>query len=482
MAHPEAGVVRDPEPAQVPLIVDVDALLGPEQTIEAVFALIRAKPTTIGQLPVWLARGPPGVRSGLARAAPAGTLGQSLRADVLAYLRAQRTAGRPVALVGGEVATAECLAQELRLFDIVWAGDAFAALSPEQRRERLERQFRAADFDYLAGRGRDALWRAARGAWVVAPSERRLREIAAASSVRQVFAAPAGAAAEYLRALRPHHWIKNLLLLVAVATGHRWPDLRTQAVLLWGLVAFCLCASSNYLLNDLFDLTSDRRHPEIRHRPLASGLIRPSRAVLLLTVLLVAALAIAARLSPAFLGILVAYYLLITLYSLRLKEVAVLDVFILAGGYALRVAAGAYVVGIRPSMWLIALCAFLFLSLALIKRYAELIAIGSTAGPTARVRGYLASDASLIASQGVASGYLAVLVLALYTNTSVAQHFYGRHELFWAIALLLLYWINYLWLMARRGRIAHDPVVFALQNRTSQWLVIAMAVVTACAL
>jgi 4-hydroxybenzoate polyprenyltransferase len=316
----------------------------------------------------------------------------------------------------------------------------------------------------------------------VAPSARRLREIAAASSVRQVFAAPAGAAAEYLRALRPHHWIKNVLLLVAVATAHRWPDLRTQAVLLWGLVAFCLCASSNYLLNDLFDLTSDRRHPEIRHRPLASGLIRPSRAVLLLTVLLVAALAIAARLSPAFLGILVAYYLLITLYSLRLKEVAVLDVFILAGGYALRVAAGAYVVGIRPSMWLIALCAFLFLSLALIKRYAELIAIGSTAGPTARVRGYLASDASLIASEGVASGYLAVLVLALYTNTSVAQQFYGRHELFWAIALLLLYWINYLWLMARRGRIAHDPVVFALQNRTSQLLVIAMAVVTACAL
>lgn len=468
---------------RVPLLVDIDALLSIDSMIESVFALVRARPSVLWHLPRWLAGGRSGVRAGLMREAPPEVLTQSYRSDVLAYLRAQRGAGRSLGLVGSnDAGAAQATARELGLFDVVWAGAEFRNLGREQRREVLLQQFGVRDFDYLAGRGDGRLWCDARGAWVVAPSKHRLREIAEVASVKQSFSRPAGSLTDYFGALRPHHWIKNLLLFVAIGAAHLRPDVKTLNELLWGFVAFCLCASSNYLLNDLFDLNSDRRHPETKHRQLASGLIRPSGALLLLTILLVAALVISWMLSAAFLGILVAYYLLITLYSVRLKEVAVLDVFILAGGYALRVAAGSYVVGVKPSVWLVALCVFLFLSLALIKRYAELIAIGTNAGPAARVRGYLASDASLIASEGIASGYLAVLVLALYTNTSVAQQLYGRHELFWVICLLLLYWINYLWLMARRGRIAHDPVVFALKDRTSLLLIVAMGLVTLCVL
>ncbi len=469
--------------SQAPLVVDNDAFLCSDAIIESTFALIRATPSVLLRLPRWLAHGLVGVREGLAQEAPPAVLMQSYRADLLAWLRASRGEGRPMALIGrGNADAARIVAAELGLFDAVWTRAEFAGADPEQRRELLRRQFGVGEFEYLAAHGDERLWQDACGAVLVAPSPHRLREVSALAPVRKVFARPAGTLRDYLSSLRPHHWTKNLLLFTAVGAAHRWPGPGTALSLAWGFIAFCCCASSNYLLNDLFDLNSDRANPQTRHRALASGLIEPSHALAMLCVLLAAALAIAWTLSAAFLGALVAYYLLVTLYSVRLKEVAVLDVLILAGGYALRVASGSLIAGVTPSPWLIALCLFLFLSLASVKRYAELLAIGAVAGRTAKVRGYVAADASMIAMEGIASGYLAVLMLALYTNTPVASELYARRGFFWVTCLLLLYWINYLWLMARRGRMSHDPVVFALRDPTSLALIGAMGIVTLCAL
>ncbi|MFI4889292.1 MAG: UbiA family prenyltransferase [Steroidobacterales bacterium] len=468
---------------QVPLVVDDDAFLSRDAIIESMFALIRARPSVLLRLPRWLAHGLVGLRQGLAREAPPDVLMQSYRADLLAYLRARRSEGQPMALIGrGDASAARIVAAELGLFDIVWTRAEFADAGTDQRRELLQRHFGSGEFDYLGGHGDAHLWRDACGALLVAPSKHRIRELSGITTVKAVFARPAGAVGDYFLSMRPHHWAKNLLLFVAISAAHRWPGPGMSLSLALGFIAFCCCASSNYLLNDLFDLNSDRANPQTRQRALASGLIEPSRALIILCVLLVAALAIGWALSTAFLGILVAYYLLMTLYSVRLKEVAVLDVLILAGGYALRVASGSLIAGITPSAWLIALCMFLFLSLASVKRYAELIAIGAVVGRAARVRGYLASDASMIAMEGIASGYLAVLMLALYTNAPVARELYGRREFFWGTCLLLLYWINYLWLMARRGRMSHDPLVFALRDPTSLALIAAMGIVTLCAL
>lgn len=468
---------------QVPLLVDVEALLGADPLIETVFACLRESPALLLHLPRWLARGRLGVWQGLARHASQDRLVQCYRPDVLDYLRAQKTQGRALGLIGGaDEAAASAVARDLGLFDVVWTGTGFGDMSGGQRRDALRRQFGGEGFDLLAAGGETQLLQEAGCALLVAPSRARLRELAGVATVTRVFAAPGGGPMDYVRALRPHHWIKNILLFVAIGAAHRWPDARTLVALLLAFAAFCACASSSYLLNDLFDLEADASHAQTRHRQLASRLIRPSRVLLLIGLLLVAAIAICCRLPVAFACTLAAYFLLTSLYSIRLKEIAVLDVLVLAGGYALRVGAGSFVVDIRPSAWLMALCMFLFLSLALIKRYAELVAVAAEPGAAPKTRGYLVSDEMMIAAEGIASGYVAVLVLALYTNTSVAQRLYGRHEVFWVICLLLLYWINYLWLMARRGRIDHDPLVFALRDRTSLLLIVAMGVATAWAL
>jgi 4-hydroxybenzoate polyprenyltransferase len=203
----------------------------------------------------------------------------------------------------------------------------------------------------------------------------------------------------------------------------------------------------------------------------------------MMPILLVVAFAIAWHLSMAFAGVLGLYAALIIGYSLRLKDVPLVDVLVLAGGYALRVAAGAVAVEIRISAWLLTLCVFLFFSLALIKRYAELVVLESAAS-AARVhaRGYVSQDKGLLLAQGIVSGYLAVMVLALYTNTEISQRLYARHDYFWGICLLLLYWISYLWMMASRARIIGDPVMFALSDRVSLWTLAGMGLFAALAI
>ena len=245
---------------------------------------------------------------------------------------------------------------------------------------------------------------------------------------------------------------------------------------LLALVSFSLCASSVYLFNDLLDLPSDRKRAQTATKPLASGEIRPLPTMVLQAALLVAAIAIGFQLTRGFLLLLMGYYLLMCAYSLALKQMVVLDVLVLATGYCLRVGAGAAVVSVRPSAWLIALCGSLFMSLALLKRYAELISTEAVAGAAAPVRGYVAADAPIIAVQGIASGYVSVLVLALYTTTDLVQTRYAHQQVFWWLCVLLLYWVTYMWLMARRGRIPHDPVMFALRDRTSLVLGIGMGI------
>ena len=282
-------------------------------------------------------------------------------------------------------------------------------------------------------------------------------------------------------AARPLQWVKNVLVFVPLAAAHGPFDLRRLSYCLAAFIAFCLCASSVYVFNDLLDLAEDRSRPQTALRPLASGQLKPRVAVGFLASLLLAAMAISTLLPRAFLAAIVAYYLLMTAYSLVLKQVLLLDVLVLATGYSLRLAAGAWVADVRVSPWLMALCGSLFMSLALLKRYAELMAMrapaasGPTAAPgplpTAHVRGYLIADAPIVAAQGIASSHVSVLVLALYNSTANAQRLYAHPGFLWLLCVLLLYWINYLWLMARRGRVPHDPIHFALRDRTSQLLV-----------
>jgi 4-hydroxybenzoate polyprenyltransferase len=281
----------------------------------------------------------------------------------------------------------------------------------------------------------------------------------------------------WLLALRPQHWVKNALVIVPLAAAHQLGDLTLLARVAMAFAAFSMCASGQYVLNDLYDLEADRTHPSKRNRPLASGEMTRTAAFAVIAVMWLASGLIAVQLGAAFAGVLAAYVVLMIAYSLRLKHVVLLDAVLLAAGYSARVAAGAVAVSILPSTWLIAFCLFLFYSLALIKRYAELAHNRDRQGPSAHARGYEAVDLPVVATFGIASGYLAVLVLAMYL-TSGGSHdgLYGHPSFIALTAVLLLYWISYLWLVANRGQMPEDPVLFALRDGRSRAIVLLMGI------
>jgi 4-hydroxybenzoate polyprenyltransferase len=230
-----------------------------------------------------------------------------------------------------------------------------------------------------------------------------------------------------------------------------------------------------YLLNDLMDLEADRHHPRKRERPVPSGRVSLRVVLAALPTLLAAGLGLSLLLPSGFMAVVGGYLGLNLAYSLRLKVVPVLDVLVLAGFYTLRIIAGSAATAVWPSTWLLAFAMFLFLSLALVKRYAELMAMRAVDGAEARARGYQLDDAELLASLGGGAGYLSVLVLALYIDSATGHALYERPQVLWAVCVLLLYWISYLWLMAHRKRMDDDPLVYAVHNPVSRVLIALMA-------
>jgi 4-hydroxybenzoate polyprenyltransferase len=254
-------------------------------------------------------------------------------------------------------------------------------------------------------------------------------------------------------------------------------DLRADVSAALAFVCFGLCASSVYITNDLLDLAADRQHRRKKHRPFAAGMIPIHHGPLAAIFLLLASFSMAWLLTPIFVLMLLGYYVLTTGYSLKFKRVIMLDVVILALLYTTRILAGAAAIQSSPSFWLLAFSMFIFLSLAMIKRYTELLAAQKSANMKAAGRGYDVQDLPLIQSLGGASGYLSVLVLALYIDSTASQSLYRHPHYLWLICPLLLYWISRTWAIAHRGIMHDDPVVFALMDNVSRVLMLIAAAV-----
>jgi 4-hydroxybenzoate polyprenyltransferase len=271
-----------------------------------------------------------------------------------------------------------------------------------------------------------------------------------------------------VQALRPHQWVKNLLVFVPVVLDHKLFHALTMTRATMAFVAFCCAASSAYILNDILDLEADRRHATKRYRPFASGALSPALGIALSPLLLAVAYALSWSTLPVrFVELLTIYVVLTTAYSLYLKRVAVVDVLLLAGLYALRVLAGIAATHVRFSAWLLAFSMFLFLSLAFLKRYTEVSAMAGDADEQVRGRGYLRGDREWLGSMGGASGYLSVLVLALYINSEQVVALYGHPLVLWLACPLLLFWTSRMWLLAYRGRIHDDPIVATVRDPMS---------------
>lgn len=271
----------------------------------------------------------------------------------------------------------------------------------------------------------------------------------------------------WLKALRVHQWVKNGLIFVPMLASHQFTDLNNILLCLAAFLAFSLCASSVYLLNDLLDLNDDRRHKTKRNRPFAAGTLNLLHGLVLAPVLLIMAFTMAPFISLDFLIVLVCYYILTFAYSFFLKRIVLIDVITLAGLYTVRIIAGAAAISVLLSFWLLAFSVFVFLSLALVKRYTELKALQEKSVKKTLGRGYHADDIELLSSLGGSSGYISVLVLALYINSSDVRVLYNEPMVMWPICLIMLFWISRVWIVAHRGQMHDDPIVFALKDKVS---------------
>ena len=469
-----APVAADVSP---PLVVDLDGtLVKSDLLIEAIGRLLRQQPLALFALPRWLLKGRANLKREVARRVELDPTLLPYRTPLLDYLRSERDRGRTIVLAtASDERFANQVAGHLKLFDRVLASDGSTNVSGELKRARLVEQFRERGFDYVGNASRDlAVWSSARKAIVVNPNPQLLRAVARVAECESAFADRGATLREYLSALRPEHWLKNLLVFVPIFAVHLFvvPALLARAAVVFA--AFCCCASSGYLMNDLLDLPADRRHPQKRSRPFASGRLPLPYALVAAPALFAVGCVLAALLSWLSLGILLLYFTLTLAYSLELKRVALLDVLVLASLYTLRIIGGSAAIAIWPSVWLLGFSMFLFTSLAFVKRYAELVIMRNIEGDHATARGYQLNDAELLAAKGTASGYAAVLVLALYIASGAAKALYSRHQLIWFVCPLLLYWLGYLWLIAHRGKMYHDPLVFALRDHTSRILILLM--------
>jgi 4-hydroxybenzoate polyprenyltransferase len=282
---------------------------------------------------------------------------------------------------------------------------------------------------------------------------------------------------DLLRAMRPHQWVKNLLVLIPILLGHKFNEPARVLSTGQAFLAFCLAASGAYLLNDVLDLDADRNHPAKRMRPFASGSAPLWAGMLAAPILLLAAFAVALSVTPALAAVILAYCVATCAYSLKLKRVPLLDVVALASLYAVRVIGGSAATHVALSPWTIAFFMFLFLSLAMMKRYSELLALTSNGLSRVEGRGYRASDLAIIGSMGSAAGYISILTLALYVHSNDVSLLYRHPSRLWALCVVGLYGISRMWLIAHRGEMNSDPILFVLRDRVSYVLA---AVAAAC--
>ena len=270
-----------------------------------------------------------------------------------------------------------------------------------------------------------------------------------------------------VRALRMRHWVKNFLIFIPTLAAHEAPSTSIAIKLIEAFVALSFVASTFYLINDIVDVESDRQHPVKRTRPIAAGELSIGVARIFAAILLAFALLLGSAVGVDFLKWLFVYGITTFCYSMFIKRVVLMDCFVLAALYSLRVVAGGSVTNIAPSFWLLATSGFLFLSLAFGKRFAEIAVSQSEGRDHLPGRDYRVSDAPVILTIGVSSAFMAVLVLALYVNSDVVTVLYKTPLAIWGAVPVLLLWVSSLWFRLWRGEVSDDPVLFALRDRVS---------------
>jgi 4-hydroxybenzoate polyprenyltransferase/phosphoserine phosphatase len=468
---PKDGVAALNPRARVVLCVDLDGTLVKTDTLlELLIRLLKRNPLYLFVLPLWFIRGKAHFKARVAAHEALETGILPLQRELVEFVREQRLGGRRTVLVtGANRAVAAQVAAHVGCFDEVIASDEAVNMSGAAKRDALVARFGERGFDYVGNELVDLpVLTAAREALIAGPSLRLGRALRAAGvPVARVFDDRPSALAAFVSAIRVKQWVKNLLIAVPLVLAHKVRDPHRLLAVALAMLAFCLASSSAYLLNDLLDLDADRHHPIKKNRPLACGDLPMTVGVAAAPALLVAAIAISLALPRLFTLSLLAYFICTLSYSLYLKRAVLIDVMMLAGLYTLRILAGGAAATVEISQWLAAFSTFFFLSLALLKRYSELQRLLAEKRLAPRGRGYTTRDVQQISAFGSGSGYVAALVMALYINSPEVTRLYSHPQWLWLMCALVIYWISRAWLLADRGELHDDPILFALTDKVS---------------
>ncbi len=472
--------VKRADAADAVLCVDLDGtLIRTDLLHEALFMLLRMNPLFLFALPVWLLKGKAYLKSQIAKRVMPDVTALPYNENLLAWLKVQRARGRQTVLAtASHQRYAEAVARHLKLFDEVEATDD-VNLSGQEKASRLCERFGEAKFDYVGNGAADVpVWNVARKAILVGNERAALAYASRAHAVAFKTDEPRLSRLKlWTKAIRIHQWLKNTLLFVPAILASKYFEAATVGQLTIAFLSFSLCASSVYLLNDLTDIDVDRRHKTKHTRPIPSGMISVPDAILFSIVFQLCAFGLSLALPPAFTAVLAAYFFVTCAYSFFLKRLLLIDVLTLAGLFTIRVFAGSAAVGGEVSTWLLAFCMFFFLSLALVKRFVEVSNQLENAGRKETGRGYQAADLETLGQAGLASGFAAVVVLALFIDSPQIAQNYSHPEFIWLVCPLILYLICRIWILARRQEMHDDPVVFLMKDWRSQLMIAAGAIV-----
>jgi 4-hydroxybenzoate polyprenyltransferase len=484
------GTVTGAKPAKAlspVLCVDLDGTLIRGNLVwECVLLLLKTRPVTLLLLPFWLLEGRASLKRQLAARVYLNPARLPYRQKVLDLLQQERAAGRRIALVtAADRNHAEEISNYLGLFDEVHASDGQLNLKGANKAVFLAQHFAETGFEYVGDSAADVeVWRNARAAYVVG-TKARAEQAAAVTTLKDTILEPRASfrtlTSTWIDALRGHHWAKNLLLFLPLALSHNLaiePIARTFV----GFALYGLCASGLYILNDLLDLHSDREHPWKKERPFATGKISIPGGLLASFVLLSSALGLGLLLDVPFGLALLGYATLTMLYSLYLKKIALLDVFVLSSFYTFRILAGALISATPLSQWFLAFSLFFFLSLAMAKRYSELLHISDLVKAGNSGRGYHTGDRELLLALGVGSSFSAVVIFSLYVQSQDVRLLYSSPEFLLLLCPIVLYWLSRTWLLANRGELKEDPVTLAIRDPVSYGVALASAVVIAASM
>lgn len=475
-----------PSNKPIPLVVDLDGtLIKTDIMYELLIAAVRHHPLKVWQLPLWLLEGKARFKRKLAQLSEMDAASLPYRADMLSHLKEEQLSGRPIILATAtDMIAAKKIADHIGIFSEVLASDGKTNLSGRNKAAALVNKFGRRGFDYIGDHKRDLpVWQTSRYSLLANSRPRSRKALQRSVEFHKIISDPDTFLKDIFMLIRPHQWIKNILVIAPLVLAHDFADNALWVNAALAFISFSALASSLYIANDLFDLTADRLHKTKRNRALAAGRISLPEGIFLSAFLLTLGFGLSLLLPQNFTAILILYAVLVTLYSWHLKRVPIIDVVILASFYVIRLLAGSQATDTPVSFWLLAFSLFFCLSLALVKRTAELVNLRSSSLPphkkdteacpaepgrsgevVAPGRNYSTSDIQSLTVSGITSGYVSVLVLALYINSPHTATLYSQPLWLWLSVPALLYWFTRTWLLVQRGQVNEDPIIAASKD------------------